>query len=78
MQRGRYGDKSKNERAKKRRGRRTDSHPYRKLESVLTSRQQVISMEFLAKVRIGRTVQQAGRQAQREQAGTGKYGDKRK
>jgi hypothetical protein len=49
------------------------------LESVLTSRQRVISMEFLAKVRIGRTVQQAGIQSQREEVGmqhTGRYGDK--
>jgi hypothetical protein len=46
-------------------GMQTDFHTHRKLESVLTSSQQVISMEFLAKVRIGRR-QQA---AQREQAG---------
>jgi hypothetical protein len=39
----------------------TDSNPYRKLENVLTSRQQVLSMEFFAMVRIGRTVHQAGR-----------------
>jgi hypothetical protein len=38
----------------------TDSHPYRKLESVLASRQQVLRMEFVAKVRTDRTVQQAG------------------
>ncbi len=46
-------------------GMQTVSHPYRKLENVLTSRQQVLRMEFLATVQIGRR-QQA---AQREQAG---------
>jgi hypothetical protein len=34
---------------------------------VLASRQQVLRMEFVAKVRIGRTVQQAGIQAEREE-----------
>jgi hypothetical protein len=48
----------------------TDSNPFRKLESVLTSRQQVRRREFLAKHRIGRTVQQAGTG---KQAGTGRY-----
>ena len=60
-------------------GMQTDSHSYRKLESVLTSRQQVISMEFLAKVRIGRTVHQAGRHRGRRWAcsmQTGKHGEK--
>ncbi len=45
----------------------TDSYPYRKLESVLTSRQQVL--RFVAKVRTDRRVQQAGIQAQREEVG---------
>jgi hypothetical protein len=46
-----------------------DLQTYRKLENVLTSKQQVKSMEFLAKVRIGRTVQEAGIQAQRVEVG---------
>ncbi len=55
------GEETKvNERAKKRTGMQTNSHPYRKVESVLTSRQQVL-------------LSSAGRHRGRRHAGIGRY-----
>jgi hypothetical protein len=47
------------ERAKKQTGMQIDLQTYSKLETVLTSRQQVLRMEFVAKVKTDRTVIQA-------------------